>query len=260
MTKRFVSLLVLIAMVFTMTVIGTTGVSATDATTNFRLVPQLKNHITLPNVIADMPQTFDAVVSLPTTHTDRAGSISGSYVTTSEPFFNFDVYTNGQPRLMIYDANIAMFNFHFAEVDIRSDAEPVRVTITMNPAEKAVTCYINGEAKQTIEIPDTYVAGALPQLIAVGSDNRAGNDQFFKGHIYSFSMHSEALTADEVASGSDKALIAKYDFTTNENPNADLSGNGNDLETHISGNLPAPVLPDSWPASAGSGNCFHCGG
>ena len=226
MQKRLVSLLVLIAMVFTMTVIGTTAVSA-DAVN--RLIPQLKNHITLPNVIADMPLTFDAVVSLPTNYADRAGSISGSYVTTTEPFFNFDVYSNGQPRLMVYDANIAMFNFHFTEVDIRSDAEPVRVTITMNPAEKTVTCYINGEAKQTLAIPDTYVAGALPQVIAVGSDNRAGNDQFFKGTMFSFSMHSEALTADEVAAGSDKGLIAKYDFTNKDNPNADLSGNGNDL-------------------------------
>ncbi len=206
-----------------------TGTLKVVAPEQIRLIPQLKNHITLPEIIADMPLTFDAVVSLPTSYADRAGSISGSYVTTTEPFFNFDVWSGGQPRLMVYDANIAQHNFHFTEVDIRSDGAPVRVTISMNPAEKTITCYLNGEAKQTLTIPDTYAAGTLPQLIAVGSDNRAGNDQFFKGTLYQFSMYSEALTADEIASGTDKGLIAKYDFTTTENPNADLSGNGNDL-------------------------------
>lgn len=176
-----------------------------------------------------MPRTFDALVKLPTSFAERAGVIVGNYTDGSTSAISFEIQAGGIPRLY-YQEGSTTWNHLFNEVDMRSDDAPVRLTLVQDPAAKTITCYINGEAKQTLPCADGLPEEIIPaQEQMIGGDFRGGNGQFFKGTIYQASIYSDALTADQIAAGEGTGLIASYDFTTEADQHIDLSGNGNDL-------------------------------
>ena len=241
MKKRLLSILLLIAMVFTMTAIGTTSVSAAvsmDSGIEFGLATH-----TLAAPFDKMPHTFEAVIQLPTTYTARPGVILGNYAGATD-CISFELSAGGLPRLYYTDAAGTVYNHVFKEVDIRSDKDPVRLTMVHDADAGTITCYLNGEAKQTMDasaVPNDIIPATAQML---GGDYRNGNEQFFKGTIYKAAFYADALTADEVKAGTvnleDPDLLAAYDFTAAADINKDISGHGYD----IGGNLKV-VLPSN---------------
>ena len=192
------------------------------------LVSEANKPVKAASPLSAMPRTFDAIVKLPTTFADRAGVIIGNYTDGSTSAISFEIQAGGIPRLY-YQEGSTTWNHLFNEVDMRSDV-PLRLTLVQDPAAKTITCYINGEAKQTLNcadgLPDEIIT-AQEQMI--GGDFRGGNAQFFKGTIYQAAIYSDALTADQIASGTGTGLLAEYDFTAAADQHIDLSGNGYDL-------------------------------
>ncbi len=224
MKKRLLSFLLLIAMVFTMTAVGTSTLAA-EPGAQF----SSQQHA-MAATFDKMPRTFEAEFQLPTTHTDRAGVILGNYG-GGTACISFELYSNGQPRLYYTDEAGTVYNYVFSEVDVRSDDAPVRLTMVNDPDAGTITCYLNGEAKQTMD------AANLPEIIPeqaqmIGGDWRGGNGQSFKGTMYQAAFYADARTADEVKAGllnlEDPDLMAAYDFRHAEAAK-DYSGNGYDL-------------------------------
>ncbi|MBR3998323.1 MAG: hypothetical protein IKI93_08270, partial [Clostridia bacterium] len=196
---------------------------------NGGLISEVNNTIKTAAPLDVTPRTFDALVKLPTSFADRAGVIIGNYTDGGTSAISFEIQAGGVPRLY-YQEGSTTWNHLFNEVDMRSDLSPVRLTLVQDPAANTITCYINGEAKQTVACADGLPAEIIPtQEQMIGGDFRGGNAQFFKGIIYKASLYSDALTADQVASGNGTGLIASYDFTTGADEHVDLSGNGYDL-------------------------------
>ncbi len=226
MKKRLFPLLLLIAMIFTMMAIGT-GVSAAEQGVKFS-APQ---HA-LAAAFDKMPHTFEAVLQVPTTHTDRAGVIIGNYGGSTD-CISFELYSDGQPRLYYVDTAGVVYNYVFTDVDIRSDDAPVRLTMVNDTAAGTIVCYVNGEEKQTMDA-STLPEDIIPaQAQMIGGDWRSGNGQHFKGILHSVAVYADALTADEVKAGkvdiADPELMAAYDFTGSD-VNKDISGHGFNID------------------------------
>ena len=201
MKKRALSFILALTMIAALAVVGIGAVSIepglqpTSAHTNMTAAP-----------FDEMPRTFDAVIHLPTTYADRAGVIVGNYW-GGDACISFEINAGGLPRLYYQDEAKTVYNHVFNEVDIRSD-KPVRLTLVQDPAAKTITCYVNGEAKQTLNcaagLPDEIIP---TQAQMIGGDFRDGNGQSFKGIIYKVNLYSDALTADQVASGTSQLPV-----------------------------------------------------
>ena len=193
MKKRIVTLALMMLFLVVLSGIVTAaadpvgGLSADPGTAHTAAAPYSK-----------MPLTFDATFLLPTKITDRAGVLIGNYSVDGTPCISFEIYTDGQPRLYYVDDTGTAHNYVFNEADIRSDSAPVRLTITHDRTAETLTCYVNGEAKQTLS------AAGLPEIITanpyvVGGDLRSGNGRYFLGILYDAAVYSDALTAEEAA-------------------------------------------------------------
>lgn len=226
MKKRFFVFILMLTTVLFMAAAGI-GLSAADPGARFSGGQQ---HI-LAAPFDKMPRTFDAVIQLPTSYADRGGVILGNYG-AGTVCINFELYGSGQPRLYYTDEAGTVYNYVFGDVDVRSDDAPVRLTMVNDPDAGTITCYLNGEAKQTIDAPE--LPDIIPeQAYSLGGDLRAGNGQNFKGMIYQFSVYSDPLTAEQITSGTGTGLMASYDFTAETNQTADLSGNGYNLSGEL---------------------------
>ena len=187
-----------------------------------------------------LPVSFEATVCFPKTmsSSERGGVIIGTYGGATR-CINFEVYSNGAPRLYWVDSKGNIANFVFANVNLYN-GEWTHVAIVCDNMK--IHCYINGELAQTLKT-SKLSQEACPDKFVVGGDLRSGNAQYFKGRIKSFAIYSDVRTADEVkadfkASTVDKeSLIAAYDFSKIEagkTPDkiSDLGTNGNDLKLY----------------------------
>ncbi len=142
--------------------------------------------------VATTPHTIEAVIQLDKSYTQRAGIIVGNYDGRSIKQLNFEIYTNGRPRLY-YCIGTTAYSYIF-KTDIRS-ASPQHIALTVDG--KQATLYINGEAREaaalTAELPEGITG------LKVGTDNRSGTPQYFAGTIYSVSLLEGARTAEEIA-------------------------------------------------------------
>lgn len=226
--KKFLSSLLALMMILSMFV-STAGLNVSAAGGMIGQVSKMGERIQTAKPFDKMPRTFEAVIKLPADYKGRAGVIIGNYKNASTTAISFEINDGGIPRLY-YQQDKATFNHVFSQVDIRSNDEPVRLTLVQDPASKTITCYINGEAKQTLNAAANLPDELLPtNAQVVGGDLRADNAQFFKGTIYKINVYADPLTADQVKAGQGTGLLASYDFTAASNQQADLSGNGYDL-------------------------------
>lgn len=166
----------------------------------------------LPEVIEDIPLTFEAEIYVPKNVSDRAGIIVGNYNGPNVNSVSFEIKTNGRPRIYYRDAvNQKSYSYTFSN-DIRT-GKKVHIAIKLD-GSKAIL-YIDGKRTATKDIEPN-----LPKLdtpLYVGSDPREGNEHYFKGTIYSINVFSDLRTDDEisrdaymVSSSADSLLYSKY--------------------------------------------------
>ncbi len=169
----------------------------------------------LPETLPAVPKTFEAIVNVPLSMTDRAGVIVGNYNNTDRDQVNLEVYTNGQVRLFLHDGNVKQSVLF--QSDIRSDV-PVYLAVTLEDA--LATLYINGEAVETAAL-SVAVPEATEQFL-VGGDHRQGNEQFFKGTVYAVSLFDHVRTPEQIqqdrafVSGETEGLLYSSTYTTDK--------------------------------------------
>ena len=157
-----------------------------------------------------VPHTFEAMVQIPKSMSERAGVIMGNYGLACDTRLNIEAYTYGRIRLY-FIANGNKVD-HIFNTDIRSDSlTHIAVTVDGNIAK----LYVNGELAETATIEYTY--SAIPQNFKVGGDNRTGNSQYFKGKLYSANVFSDVRTENEIKrdcilvdENADSLLFGKY--------------------------------------------------
>ncbi len=164
------------------------------------------------------PKTFEALIQLDKDFFTRAGVVIGNYDGSEKDQINFEIYTNGTPRLY-YKVNGVAYTYNF-KTDIRSDSL-THIALTIDGLNAYL--YVNGKLTETVILEAELPENALDGFI-IGSDNRTGNAQHFKGTIYYASMFSDARTTEEIAadlyiatSDSDGLLFAKSFMNSDEN-------------------------------------------
>ncbi len=177
--------------------------------------------------------TFAATVCFPKTHlaSQRGGVIVGNYGNSSANV-NFEIYSNGSPRLYITDQSGTIYNLVFDKVNVYTGEWTHIAIVRENSA--TVKCYINGALAQTIS--KSSPNPTTSDFHILGGDLRSGNEQYFKGRIKNVALYDDARTADEIksdmtAAGKD-GLICSYELDGLSAPEiiSDKSGNGFDAK------------------------------
>ena len=177
--------------------------------------------------------TLEATVYFPKTYlaSQRGGVIIGNYGNSSANV-NFEIYSNGSPRLYITDKAGTVYNFVFDKVNVYT-GEWTHIAIVRENSS-TVKCYVNGELAQTIS--KSSPNPTTSDFHILGGDLRSGNEQFFKGRIKNVALYSDARTADEVKADvtapAKDGLICLYELDGLNAPEtvADKSGNGFDAK------------------------------
>ncbi len=166
------------------------------------------------------PKTFEAIIRVPTTLSDRAGVIVGNYngMRTVDQI-NLEIYNGGKPRLYYLPAGEESVSWVF-DTDIRSD-KPVHIAVTVEGG--IAKLYVNGRLAETVntnvELPEPTVG------FKVGGDRRPRNVQYFKGGIYEVNLFSDVRSAAEImadylnTSENTDSLIYSGNFYTEDSTN-----------------------------------------
>ena len=185
------------------------------------------------DTIDKLPLTVEATICLPK---DFADDAQGGVIFGNSPgnlqVYSFEIYTNGQVRM--YISGIAQQHFLFTQTDVRTGGL-MHIAVTIDPATKTASCYINGELAQTISSRIKYT-GSIHSPLFIGGDLRGGNASHFKGQLLNVAAYSDVRTPEEIkgdvdAPGSDRLLFA-YDLSSAEQNAAvvqDTSDNHNDM-------------------------------
>jgi len=176
------------------------------------------------------PLTFEAIVNLCEGFEGRGGVILGNFDGKKENQLNIEIYSEGRPRLY-YTAEDGSYVDCIFDSDIRGN-NPTHIAIKVDGL--TATLYING-----IETEQKALAFEIPEITGgfkIGSDNRSGNDQYFKGTIYGINLFSNARSAEQIAGDvfavdtSDATLLYSAIFAADA-----CEQNGHTLETIIYG-------------------------
>ncbi len=184
-------------------------------------------------LIEKMPNTFEATVKVPTTHSDSYSFIS-SYVDRTRCDFIVGIGKSGNPYVTVYKNVEEYTSVVFQEIDVRTN-EWTHIAITVDEENSTTHCYINGELKETksIDFPEVVLEN---KIIIGGSYGYKSN---FPASIMNVALYSDVRTATEIASDYSTApsgdnLLGYYDFSSynKTNPQSkieDLSSSDNDL-------------------------------
>ena len=98
------------------------------------------------------PQSVEAVIFVPN-DSNRGGVIYGNYSDLAKPGLNFEIYSNGNPRIYYVGANGYVLEILFNSVNVRyapsSTSNPlwrayVHVGFVLDTTNKIAQCYVNG--------------------------------------------------------------------------------------------------------------------
>ncbi|MBQ2686440.1 MAG: metallophosphoesterase [Clostridia bacterium] len=192
----------------------------------------------LANIPEKTPYTFEAEIYFPafTPKSDRGGVIFGNYE-GPEKCINFEIYSNGNPRLFWTNKNGTIIQSTFGNVNVYT-GEWIHLAIVLDKDAGKAHCYVNGELAQTVKFAGTE-GSPCPTTYVVGGDLRGGNGQSFKGRMKSLAVYEDLRTADEIKSDVttlDKSgLICAYKFDSVSDGNypdsyTDISDNKNDAK------------------------------
>jgi len=178
--------------------------------------------------------TFEATVKFAADSTGKGGVIIGNYKRAGESCYSFEIDENGAPRL--YLVGNATFDYRFTSVNVYT-GERLHLAVVHDLSSAQVSCYVNGTLKQTLSTDANDTAAIIPSnVVCVGSDLRATNDNYCRGEILNVKVYSDVRSASEIAADvntlSTEEIIAYYDLsnaTSNDDYISDGSGKGNDL-------------------------------
>jgi len=165
------------------------------------------------------------------------GSILANYSYNGDtvPFYSWEVYYNGQPRLT-YTTTTGTNRVTFTDVDVRTN-DWAHLAVTHDGTN--LKCYLNGVLKQTVASAD-FATNMTNTPLCVGGDIRTGNPCNFKGYMRDTAVFTDARTDAEITADykngpalTDEAIACYYDFTkvtTDTHVVEDSSPKGNDLE------------------------------
>lgn len=180
--------------------------------------------------IIEVPiKTLAATVYFPknTVSSERGGVIIGNY-NSNLPCINFEIYSDGAPRVYIKDSSNSTYNFVFDKVNVYT-GEWMNICVVKESTNK-MSCYVNGELKQTITkyAPDVITT----DVHVLGGDQRSGNAQYFKGRLKDVALYSEALTAAQIAASAKENVICSFTLEGMNGATSveDKSGNGYDAK------------------------------
>lgn len=181
----------------------------------------------LEDNFSSIPRTVEAVVSLPTTYSDRGGVIVGNY-NGARPCFNLEISEGGKPRFYYMNGgDVVDLTF---STDIRS-SEWVHIALTWTDYQ--VKLYVDGQEKESKNADFQKAVNPFDAPFCIGGDNRTNNSQYFKGKIKSVAIYSALRTAEEISSDytsvnvSENSLLGLYMLNdlTSASEIVDLSSN-----------------------------------
>lgn len=247
--KRIVSLILSIIMIASTLALFThaantehSGITLERTTTNGKSHPV--GYYVTEKRYEKMPITFEAWVYIPkSVYSQRGGIIIGNYQSFSkDDFINFEIHTNGVPRLLIDDPSGTMHDYKFSRAPVPADKwTHVAIVYGTGTDGKQIYCYINGELKQSSSVSNWFEANpeALDNAICLAGDYRSLNEQGFRGTLGDVAVYSDIRNDREILSDykngtdiSDENLILYYNLSEAEDKTdiPDASGNGYDMK------------------------------
>lgn len=142
-----------------------------------------------------LPYSFETEILLPPSYSSRGGVIFGNYGISSS--LSIEIATNGVPRLFFTNSENIDKSIFFYNVDVRT-GDFAHLTITIDKNNKQFNCYLNGVLGETSNDYFEYKNEIINNSFILGGDNRAGNVQYFKGYIKSFTAFTDLRTSTEV--------------------------------------------------------------
>ena len=190
-----------------------------------------------------MPVTFEAWVYVPKSiYSSRCGAILGNYQSFSkDDYVNFEIHSNGIPRLVFGDNSGNMYDYKFARAPVPADKwTHVAIVYGTGADGNQVSCYINGAFKQRTTVKEWYSAPkeVLDNMICLAGDYRALNEQAFRGTLGDVWVYSDVRSDAEILLDyqngpdlSDTELMLFYELSKAESKSdvPDRSGNGYDM-------------------------------
>jgi len=197
---------------------GSSEVPATGAYTNVALTEGSDYTTTITDeqkvTLSETPYTISTWINLSTSVKDAAGVIIGNYSGSYANCLNIEISTNGNPRLYHRNASNVFDSLIFNNVDIRSNTQWVHLVFTISG--NRVSCYVNGELKQTLTASNAIQLESTNADFIIGGDFRSGNSRAFKGRILNLDLYSGILSAEKIQSlyvnGKDAVTEGKIDY------------------------------------------------
>ena len=157
------------------------------------------NFYQFEKILESMPNTVETTIYLPSYFSDdeRGGVIVGNYIGGKKNTYNLEIHDNGNPRVYMILEDGSILDYVFREVDVRTK-DWAHLAVVRDGEANTLTCYLNGEAKQVLDIKDFEDYTPASNLF-VGSDNRKYEGIIFKGKIRNLAIYSDARTEEEIA-------------------------------------------------------------
>ena len=179
---------------------GSSTVPATGAYTNnaltegktFSKTISAEQRVTL----SDTPYTLSVWLNVATGVTGSAGAILGNYNGNYANLLNFEITNNGNPRFYHRNADNVYDSLVFDKVDVRSNSQWVHLAFVVSG--NRVSCYVNGQLKQTLTAAKTVQLESTKADFVIGGDLREGNARYFLGRILALDLYSGALSAEKI--------------------------------------------------------------
>jgi hypothetical protein len=190
-----------------------------------------------------MPITFEAWVYIPKSiYSSRCGAILGNYQSfAKDDYVNFEVHSNGIPRLVFGDNAGNMYDYKFSRAPVPADKwTHVAIVYGTGTEGNQISCYINGQFKQRTTVKEWYSAPdeVRDNMICLAGDYRALNEQAFRGTLGDVWVYSDIRSDAEILSDyqngpdlADGELMMFYELSKAQ-PKSDIpdaSGNGYDM-------------------------------
>ena len=190
-----------------------------------------------------MPITFEAWVYVPkNVYSSRCGAILGNYQSfTKDVYVNFEIHSNGVPRLVFGDNAGNMYDYKFSRAPVPADKwTHVAIVYGTGTDGKQISCYINGQFKQKTAVKEWYSVPdeVRDNMICLAGDYRALNEQAFRGTLGDVWVYSDIRSDAEILSDyqngpdlADGELMMFYELSKAQ-PKSDVpdaSGNGYDM-------------------------------
>lgn len=195
------------------------------------------DHHTIDGAFNEMTNTFEGWIKFNDNYPDTIrGGIMLSNGGNASNSITYQILENGNPSVSTtsyaYGNSTGSVTKTFDKVNVYT-GEWTHLAIVNDQTADTITCYINGEAVQTLE-------GALADSInreagVLGGNFSPGNPLAFRGEMKSVALYSDVRTAEEIvadmtAVGTD-GLMAYWDLSKDavDGKIADESGNGHDI-------------------------------